>query len=84
MSKPQRSSNTVDEYYAHIVKKDSCGYALLFCVYLIMTSNRPATDLPPNVFTLTHTTQLEALYTIIRDKNTPRQGPNLVRPGILD
>jgi len=31
----------------------------------------PAT-LPPNVITLPQTAQLEALYTIIRDKNTPR------------
>lgn len=28
--------------------------------------------LPPSVFTLTQTAQLDALYTIIRDKNTPR------------
>lgn len=28
--------------------------------------------LPPSVFTLPQTAQLEALYTIIRDKNTPR------------
>jgi len=28
--------------------------------------------LPPNVFTLQHTAQLEALYTIIRDKDTKR------------
>jgi uracil phosphoribosyltransferase len=29
-------------------------------------------DIPPSVFTLRHTAQLEALYTIIRDKNTSR------------
>ena len=29
-------------------------------------------DLPPSVFTLTQTAQLDALYTIIRDKNTRR------------
>lgn len=31
-----------------------------------------ASDLPPNVFKLAQTAQLEALYTIIRDKDTPR------------
>lgn len=35
------------------------------------TQTAPA-DLPPNVITLPQTAQLEALYTIIRDKNTPR------------
>ncbi|KAG8937898.1 Uracil phosphoribosyltransferase, synthesizes UMP from uracil [Tulasnella sp. 408] len=34
------------------------------------TQTAPAT-LPPNVITLPQTAQLEALYTIIRDKNTP-------------
>ena len=29
-------------------------------------------DVPPSVFTLRRTAQLEALYTIIRDKNTSR------------
>lgn len=29
-------------------------------------------DVPPSVFTLRQTAQLEALYTIIRDKDTPR------------
>ena len=29
-------------------------------------------DIPQSVFTLRHTAQLEALYTIIRDKNTSR------------
>lgn len=29
-------------------------------------------DIPPTVITLRHTAQLEALYTIIRDKNTSR------------
>ena len=29
-------------------------------------------DIPTSVFTLRHTAQLEALYTIIRDKNTSR------------
>jgi uracil phosphoribosyltransferase len=32
----------------------------------------PAETLPPSVFTLPQTAQLEALYTIIRDKNTSR------------
>lgn len=35
------------------------------------TQTAPAA-LPPNVITLPQTAQLEALYTIIRDKNTPR------------
>ncbi|KIO27139.1 hypothetical protein M407DRAFT_194761 [Tulasnella calospora MUT 4182] len=35
------------------------------------TQTAPA-GLPPNVITLPQTAQLEALYTIIRDKNTPR------------
>jgi uracil phosphoribosyltransferase len=39
-------------------------------------TNHPATnqqyDVPPSVFTLRRTAQLEALYTIIRDKNTSR------------
>ncbi|KAG8934359.1 Uracil phosphoribosyltransferase, synthesizes UMP from uracil [Tulasnella sp. 418] len=35
------------------------------------TQTSPA-SLPPNVITLPQTAQLEALYTIIRDKNTPR------------
>lgn len=35
------------------------------------TQTAPAT-LPPNVITLPQTAQLEALYTIIRDKKTPR------------
>jgi uracil phosphoribosyltransferase len=34
------------------------------------TQNAPA--VPPNVYTLPRTQQLEALYTIIRDKDTPR------------
>lgn len=37
-----------------------------------LTSQATPADLPPNVITLTQTAQLEALYTIIRDKNTPR------------
>jgi hypothetical protein len=32
----------------------------------------PQYDIPPSVFTLRRTAQLEALYTIIRDKDTPR------------
>ena len=35
------------------------------------TQSTPA-NLPPSVFTLPQTAQLEALYTIIRDKNTSR------------
>lgn len=35
------------------------------------TQSSPAA-MPPSVFTLPHTAQLEALYTIIRDKNTSR------------
>ena len=35
------------------------------------TQTSPA-SMPPSVFTLPHTAQLEALYTIIRDKNTSR------------
>ena len=35
------------------------------------TQTKPA-SIPPSVFTLPHTAQLEALYTIIRDKNTSR------------
>ncbi|EJD00773.1 PRTase-like protein [Fomitiporia mediterranea MF3/22] len=35
------------------------------------TQTAPA-SIPPSVFTLPHTAQLEALYTIIRDKNTTR------------
>ena len=35
------------------------------------TQSSPA-SIPPSVFTLPHTAQLEALYTIIRDKNTSR------------
>jgi Uracil phosphoribosyltransferase len=35
------------------------------------TQSSPA-SLPPSVFTLPRTAQLEALYTIIRDKNTSR------------
>ncbi|THH05811.1 hypothetical protein EW145_g4531 [Phellinidium pouzarii] len=35
------------------------------------TQTSPA-SIPPSVFTLPHTAQLEALYTIIRDKNTSR------------
>ena len=35
------------------------------------TQTSPA-QIPPSVFTLPHTAQLEALYTIIRDKNTSR------------
>lgn len=37
-----------------------------------MATHATAADLPPNVFTLAKTSQLEALYTIIRDKNTSR------------
>jgi hypothetical protein len=36
------------------------------------TSQTAPAALPPNVFTLKQTAQLEALYTIIRDKNTGR------------
>ncbi|KIP10548.1 hypothetical protein PHLGIDRAFT_100931 [Phlebiopsis gigantea 11061_1 CR5-6] len=36
------------------------------------TSQSTPASLPPNVFTLPQTAQLEALYTIIRDKNTSR------------
>lgn len=35
------------------------------------TQTTPA-SMPPSVFTLPHTAQLEALYTIIRDKDTSR------------
>lgn len=43
----------------------------------MVVSNAPSSQstpasLPPNVFTLPQTAQLEALYTIIRDKNTSR------------
>jgi len=34
--------------------------------------NQQQYDVPPSVFTLRRTAQLEALYTIIRDKNTSR------------
>ena len=36
------------------------------------TSQASPAGIPPNVLTLPQTTQLEALYTIIRDKNTSR------------
>ena len=36
------------------------------------TSQTTPAALPPSVFTLPQTAQLEALYTIIRDKNTAR------------
>lgn len=36
------------------------------------TSQRSPAALPPSVFTLPQTAQLEALYTIIRDKHTHR------------
>lgn len=36
------------------------------------SSQTTPASLPPSVFTLPHTAQLEALYTIIRDKNTSR------------
>jgi hypothetical protein len=36
------------------------------------TSQTAPATLPPNVITLKQTAQLEALYTIIRDKNTGR------------
>jgi uracil phosphoribosyltransferase len=36
------------------------------------TSEKHMPTLPPSVFTLPQTAQLEALYTIIRDKNTSR------------
>jgi hypothetical protein len=36
------------------------------------TSQASPSSLPPSVFTLPQTAQLEALYTIIRDKNTSR------------
>lgn len=39
---------------------------------LVMATHASAADLPPNVFTLVKTSQLEALYTIIRDRTTPR------------
>ena len=36
------------------------------------TSHPPPAPLPPSVFTLPQTAQLEALYTILRAKNTSR------------
>ena len=36
------------------------------------TSQATPASVPPSVFTLPHTAQLEALYTIIRDKTTSR------------
>ena len=36
------------------------------------TTQTAPSAIPPSVFTLPHTAQLEALYTIIRDKNTSR------------
>ena len=36
------------------------------------SSQTSPADIPPSVFTLPQTAQLEALYTIIRDKNTHR------------
>ena len=36
------------------------------------TSQTTPASVPPSVFTLPHTAQLEALYTIIRDKTTSR------------
>jgi hypothetical protein len=36
------------------------------------TSQQAPSSLPPSVFTLPQTAQLEALYTIIRDKTTSR------------
>lgn len=36
------------------------------------TSQMTPASVPPSVFTLPHTAQLEALYTIIRDKTTSR------------
>lgn len=38
----------------------------------VNTNQAHMNPLPPSVFTLPQTAQLEALYTIIRDKNTPR------------
>lgn len=37
-----------------------------------LATHIPVSDLPPNVFKLAQTAQLEALYTIIRDKDTSR------------
>jgi uracil phosphoribosyltransferase len=37
-----------------------------------MAMHEPSANLPSNVFTLVKTSQLEALYTIIRDKDTSR------------
>ncbi|KAF8306239.1 PRTase-like protein [Clavulina sp. PMI_390] len=37
-----------------------------------MANHESSADLPPNVFKLLKTTQLEALYTIIRDRKTSR------------
>ena len=37
-----------------------------------ITKNQPMNPLPSSVFVLPHTAQLEALYTIIRDKETSR------------
>lgn len=44
---------------------------------MMVVQNSPSSQstpasLPPSVFTLPHTAQLEALYTIIRDKETSR------------
>ena len=36
------------------------------------SSQTTSASLPPSVFTLPHTAQLEALYTIIRDRETSR------------
>ncbi|OBZ66629.1 Uracil phosphoribosyltransferase [Grifola frondosa] len=41
-------------------------------VEVVPTSQTTPASLPPSVFTLPQTAQLEALYTIIRDKNTSR------------
>ena len=38
----------------------------------VPTSQSSLACIPPNVFTLPQTAQLEALYTIIRDKDTSR------------
>jgi uracil phosphoribosyltransferase len=40
--------------------------------YMASTTVTAPAALPPSVFTLPQTAQLEALYTIIRDKNTAR------------
>ena len=60
------------QHYQRLQDRDDAGNIDKMASTASPTTQTVPAAIPPSVFTLPHTAQLEALYTIIRDKETSR------------